>query len=59
MFWRKKNIDPNRCSISEEWCGYFIGRQHCSTHQVHWDDGGPCPHKGVPYDEYWESKQRY
>ncbi len=32
-----------RCHVDEEWEGYFIGRRHCSTHDVHWDGGGPCP----------------
>lgn len=36
----------NRCRIAEEWSGVFIGRQHCLTHNVVWDDGGICPGLG-------------
>lgn len=34
------------CRVSEEWCGLFIGRRHCSTHNIVWDDGGRCPRSG-------------
>jgi hypothetical protein len=33
----------NRCQVTEEWCGAFIGRRHCATHNVAWDGSGPCP----------------
>jgi hypothetical protein len=40
--------DPNRCRIDEEWCGLFIGRRYCATHEIYWDGGGSCPHAGQP-----------
>ena len=30
------------CKFSEEWDGSFIGRRHCPTHDVFWNDFGPC-----------------
>jgi hypothetical protein len=27
----------NKCRVSEEWCGSFIGRKHCTTHGYTWD----------------------
>ena len=42
--WRKRRAD--RCRIDEEWGGLFIGRRHCVTHNVVWDDGGICPGLG-------------
>lgn len=55
---RRAPKDPNRCRIDEDTGAYgsiFIGRQFCSTHQVKWDDGGLCPHKGEPP---YQSKER-
>lgn len=43
-----KRRDPNRCRVDEEWCGSFIGRRYCSTHNVVWDNGGACPSRGLP-----------
>lgn len=43
--WRKAR--RNRCRITEEWGGLFIGRQHCNTHLIHWDGGGRCPLEGM------------
>ena len=42
----------NRCRISEEWGGLFIGRRFCSTHNARWDGGGPCPvrHRDEPLE---------
>jgi hypothetical protein len=42
-WWRR---DPNRCRVTEETGGYFIGRRHCQRHNVVWDDGGRCPRAG-------------
>jgi hypothetical protein len=41
--------DPDRCRVSEETGGYFIGRQNCHTHNIVWDDGGTCPRRGESY----------
>lgn len=38
--WRKRRA--LHCRVDEEWCGVFIGRRWCATHEVYWDNGGPC-----------------
>lgn len=40
MAWWPRRV---RCRVDEEWEGLFIGRRWCATHQVYWDNGGPCP----------------
>lgn len=42
--WRA--VRAARCRISEESGGLFIGRRHCGTHNIVWDDGGICPGLG-------------
>ena len=40
LIWPDDRDDDDACRITEEWCGSFIGRRYCSTHDVHWDGGG-------------------
>lgn len=41
----KEIVDPNACVFGpEEWCGAFIGRQHCSTHGGRRDRPGQWCH---------------
>ena len=53
MNWRerrraRKTAKLRQCRIDEEWCGSFIGRRFCATHDVYWDNGGNCPKYGQP-----------
>ena len=38
---RFKRRDHGRCRVTVEYCGYFIGRSHCSAHDYFWDAGEP------------------
>lgn len=47
-WWKdRREYSRLRCRIDEEWCGVFIGRRWCATHQVKWDGGGDCPERTV------------
>lgn len=47
MKWFKR--DPDKCRITQEHDGCFIGRRHCHTHDLKWERGGPiCPTKREP-----------
>lgn len=47
-WWRdRRKRRALRCRIDEEWGGLFIGRRYCSTHDLRWDNGGPCPAAGL------------
>ena len=47
LAWRRARRE--RCRVTEEWQGYFIGRRHCRTHGYVWDPPveQPCPGGGV------------
>ena len=49
MAWLAARRDRRRrrCRVSEEWCGIFIGRRWCGTHEQRWDGGGSCPDLGA------------
>lgn len=40
----------NRCRITEEWDGFYIGRKHYHTHNVKWEDQNLCPKEGQPIE---------
>lgn len=56
-WWRdRRKRRALRCRIDEEWGGLFIGRRYCSTHDLRWDNGGPCPAAGMdPNCTCWRS----
>lgn len=62
---RRRAAKRLECKVSEEWCGLFIGRRQCRTHNVVWDDGGACPRQsrepGEPFSMgHWhEFEGRY
>lgn len=36
--WRaRRDAKRRQCRVTEEWCGSFIGRRYCSTHDYYWD----------------------